>query len=425
MSMDLRALDRDVMAAARAVQKHRALRARGETAADPWLTHRPVARGSLYAELAMTDVPTFERELKDALLGWIAWLTVTRVVAPAQEALVAQLHTSDVVVTIERTVRMSWRAAWQGMIMSAHPPVARAYCDGLAGHGRQIAPLVRRLRDDKEEAMGRLFGASTLLGLSLDESTVAAAEAFLPATEDLGRYVRKRPNGAEAWPLALEVLSMHGAPEGWPARLSASWLFDLFGAHMKGLDVDLRLPSLGSPSSFVRALAEFGSAFRLACCGPSALARSPRFDDSHRFAATFASLAATESFQRRVLGVAPGAARDQARAVARSLLLSLRLACSTLLVSVGRADPAQASPDDELPRGLAGAWPIARDDEAARVRGWMLGACLAIDLRERHDEDWWRNPRAWEDLRWGAMKPRALDAAAVKVCVTALEGAAS
>ncbi len=424
--MDLRKLDRDVMLAARAVHKHRAAAARGEHPADPWLSHRAVARASLYAELAMTDVSMHERELKDALLAWIAWLTVTRVAAPAQEALVVELHANDVVVTIERTMRMSWRAAWQGMMASANAAAARAFCDGLASHGGHIAPFTRRVREIKDEATGRLFGASTLLGLELDESTIAASEAFLNGTKDLARFVRTRSEtGPDARPLALDVLSMRGAPEGWPARLTASWLFDLFGAHMKGLELELRLPSLISPASFVRALAELGGAFRLACCGPSTLARSPRFDDPHRFAAAFASLATTASFQRRALGVAPGTAQDQARAVARSQLLSLRLACTTLLVTAGRADPAQASPDDELPRGLAGAWPIARDDEAARARGWMLGVCLAIDLRERHDEDWWRNPRAWEDLRAGALKPRMIDAAAVKVCVTALEGATS
>ena len=43
----------------------------------------------------------------------------------------------------------------------------------------------------------------------------------------------------------------------------------------------------------------------------------------------------------------------------------------------------------------------AEGDFAAgrRLRGWLLGAILSAALRDRYDEDWFRNPRAGLFLR--------------------------
>jgi hypothetical protein len=46
-----------------------------------------------------------------------------------------------------------------------------------------------------------------------------------------------------------------------------------------------------------------------------------------------------------------------------------------------------------------------RSDQAARFGGLLSSARLADDLRQRHDEDWFRNPRAREELRENARLP--------------------
>lgn len=415
------------MAAARAVDKHHAAVARGDDASDPWVVHRPVARGSLYAELARFEAPIHERELKDALLAWIAWLTAMRVSAEAEADLFEQLHAPSLEVTLERTERMSWRTAWLRMITASSAAPARAHFSAIVGAGPRIAPRARRVREIRQEAIARLFGASTLLGADDDESTVKAARVFFDQTSDLSRDIRararkKRP---DAWPLSLDVLSAPGAVEGWPAKLGMRWLDELFGAHVQGLDMAPALPALASPASFVRALGSFGGAFRVGCCNPSALSRPPRFADAHRFAGLFASLGANEVFQRRALGLAPGLARDQAREIAASLSLSLRASCANVLVSAGVLEPEQAGPDAALPKALAGAWPLARDDESARARGWLASLALALELRDRHDEDWWRNPRAWADLRWSAVSPISNDVRAAAHAAKLVQEAAS
>jgi hypothetical protein len=48
---------------------------------------------------------------------------------------------------------------------------------------------------------------------------------------------------------------------------------------------------------------------------------------------------------------------------------------------------------------LRGAWPAARDDEAARFVALLEAHDLGRTLRDRFDADWYRNPRAWTHLR--------------------------
>jgi hypothetical protein len=52
-----------------------------------------------------------------------------------------------------------------------------------------------------------------------------------------------------------------------------------------------------------------------------------------------------------------------------------------------------------LPRGAAGALVRLHPDDAQRFAGLLLAATQAASLRDVHDEDWYRNPRAVEELR--------------------------
>jgi hypothetical protein len=50
-------------------------------------------------------------------------------------------------------------------------------------------------------------------------------------------------------------------------------------------------------------------------------------------------------------------------------------------------------------------------DDVQRWLGLLAGAARADALRERHEEDWYRNPRAVEELRDEARRPAATESA--------------
>jgi hypothetical protein len=237
----------------------------------------------------------------------------------------------------------------------------------------------------------------------------ASAERLLARTDDLSRAVWAEALREDLQPSAvLHAAVARDAGDGWPARLSHRWLEETFGAGVRGLALELPAPprTLGA-ASFARAMAAFGYAFRVAAAPaamPFALAREPWFIDAHRFAFVFGGLAADPEFHQRVLGLGSRRARAQARVLARTALLEARLGAARLLL-----DPT-AGPDafDEaatrlfgapLDARLRGAWPAAREDEPARWLG-LLGAPARVrSLRDEFDVDWFRNPRAWAELR--------------------------
>jgi hypothetical protein len=97
----------------------------------------------------------------------------------------------------------------------------------------------------------------------------------------------------------------------------------------------------------------------------------------------------------------------QSRILARSALLDARLHAMRILLG----DEARFAPRDrfdelgvrlfgsELDRRLCGAWPLTRDDEPARFVALVQAPAVADNLRDRFDSDWYRNPRAWVQLR--------------------------
>src|SRR5690606_17006627 len=138
----------------------------------------------------------------------------------------------------------------------------------------------------------------------------------------------------------------------------------------------------------------------------------PYFVDAHRFGATFGGLVAAPAFHRRALGLGERAAAQQTRAFARALLFSLRVSAVRALAAHDL--PAVLGSFDEwtarvagapLPRAFAGAWPRWHDDEAARFYGAIDAVSFTRELVERFDEDWFRNPRAFEALSARALTP--------------------
>ena len=63
----------------------------------------------------------------------------------------------------------------------------------------------------------------------------------------------------------------------------------------------------------------------------------------------------------------------------------------------------------EIDARLAGFLLAPRSDEIARFSAWSTASTVSRDLVERHDEDWFRNPRAREELREGTQLTMQFD----------------
>jgi hypothetical protein len=237
----------------------------------------------------------------------------------------------------------------------------------------------------------------------------ASAARVLDRTEDLARAVWREAVGAEPRaPAVIHAAVARDAGDGWPARLTARWLDETFGAFTRGLTLALpSLPATAGAASFARALASFGFAVQVASApasAPFAVVHDPARVAAHRFAHVSAALAADRAFQVRALGVGRRVAGAQARVLARTLLLAARTLAARVVL--GEA-PARDAADEltarlygaPLDASFAGAWPVARDDEPGRWLGLLQAPSLQSALRDRFDVDWFRNPRAWAFLR--------------------------
>jgi hypothetical protein len=148
--------------------------------------------------------------------------------------------------------------------------------------------------------------------------------------------------------------------------------------------------------------------------------------------ALLAGLLLDRGFLARELEVDRRHAGDVVRALALRELFRLRAAAAALRVASeverGTAGAAWAEAHREaLTRAALAAWPAglhARDADAGRAEALLAGAARAAVLRrrlvERHDEDWWRNPRSAETLgswlaqggAWADEEPALADGAA-------------
>ena len=239
----------------------------------------------------------------------------------------------------------------------------------------------------------------------------ASATRFLGRTDDLSRAIWREALGAEPGAAAmLHAAVARDAGDGWPARLAPRWLEELFGAGTRGLALALPvLPRTLGASSFARALALFGYAFRVASAQgtmPFALASDPWFVGAHRLAFVFGALAADPEFGVRSLGLGRRIADRQARILARTALLEARVGAARVVLGGeestslgdfgGIGERLFGAP---LDRRFHGVWPAPRADEQARWLALLLAPALRGALREGFDADWFRNPRAWAHLR--------------------------
>jgi hypothetical protein len=417
MQLPLDVLDRDVSRAHRALSAARA-ELRDDRATQeppsPLERHRGVSSRAIWLELGEVDGP-----LAGSLRAWVAALTLERVLWPDTVRLAAAWRRPSIPVG-ETGVPAAVHAPRDLMLRllgEATPARARIWADALARGATPVHDAARMLAERRAEA-GRLLDSRASAGASLldalevpaepTSALAAAASAFLTATAGLA------PRPASFYAPLSDAVGRDFA-EGWPARLRARWLFELFraGPLTEGLRPAIApLPTALGASSFARALGAFGEALAEADgpSGPFSLARVPFDLRIQRRAALFASLAADPAFGVHALGLGRGRARDQARGVARALLIDARLAATRVLARglLGLPEGERRSRFEELtgaalgvplPFSLAGVVPRLGPDDAARFAGLLLAARDRRALVERFDEDWFRSPHAGRALR--------------------------
>jgi hypothetical protein len=412
---DLVALDRDVARAANALDRWRsALADRPDEAAldDPLEGLRSVAGKSTWERLGELAVSATEEPLRVALRRWVLALVHARIGAVDDAALALEVHAPRGRFEGDRPREVSWREAWRGVASARTAVEARLWLDAAADAAPTVVPIAGRRGARRIEVARRMgfehpWDAAPVRVAPLRRS----AWRFLERTDDLSRVVWREALGADVCaPAVLHGAVGREAGDGWPARLTPRWLEELFGEDTRGLRLELpTLPKALGASSFARALAVFGYALRVASAPGStffALARDPWFVGAHRLGFVFGTLAMDAEFFVRALGVGRRVALHHARVLARTALLEARMSAARVLA--GSDDPVSRDTFEEiarrvlgspLDRRLHGAWPAARVDEPARWLAMLLTSELRALLRDRFDDDWFRNPRAWEHLR--------------------------
>ena len=421
---DLLSLDRDVARADAALRKWRRAVATDPdahaeaTPLDPW---RHVTGQSTYDALGALSPTDLQAPHRDALRRWVYTLLQARIALPVDGELAKAAAEPSARILLPKPAHVSWRQAWNTLLRAPTEAERSAAVEAVAERGPAVAALVRRRRERREEVANRLGLATASLFEAKQADLMPAAEALLAATDDLAkaqlRSARTKLELSTDPPLAVDAIAIalaRDAPEGWPVRLSRAWLEGLFGAFARGLRLDVPTPpaALGA-ASFARACGSFGGALRLGGGSPSlpfALARDPESPAPHRYAGVFAALPASRAFQKRALGCSARVADGQSRILLRSALLHLRLEAARLLL---RGPDAQGRFEETthrlfgaaLPGALAGAWPLAADDQGSRFIGLLTAVDLLDELTERFDDDWFANPRAVLHLRALASGP--------------------
>lgn len=242
-------------------------------------------------------------------------------------------------------------------------------------------------------------------------AALTLAERWLQTTDGLASAMN-----ASEWHETLHLSLAPGARDGWPVRPSARWIRSVFAREdwTRGLPLGpLKVPPPIGATSYARALGSFGMRVFEACRPrslPLAVHQHPMSLRKHQYRSLFASVVAEESFAVRVLGLSKGAARDHRRALAAAFLTSSRVDAWRVVMqdaareSFGVARERQGELAERVLGGGASpdffaVFPTLRPGDGAAFCGLFAGAEARRALVERHDEDWYRNPRALAELR--------------------------
>lgn len=256
------------------------------------------------------------------------------------------------------------------------------------------------------------------------DKILSLASQVLSDTDDMARELPEGP-----WHERLRQAVCVEAAEGWPARLSTSWLESVFAGTrlVDGLRINgIALPALWGASSFARALGRFGIAVLEASRPkhvPLAVHEHPRGTRRHAAHSLFASLIDDRIFAKVILGLGSIRATEHQRLVAQSSVQHLRIeAARTLLWHALHHGPSNRDALHEafgavtertlgtaLPTALLAVTPTLDHAAGARLLGTLEAANWRESLIASFDEDWYRNPQAIAEYRDRCSRIRSQD----------------
>jgi hypothetical protein len=413
--LDLEQLLRDLTGTLAALRSHaEARRTAPELFAleNPYERRRWVSTLSTFQELDRAD-PAWPY-----LASWVLWLLLGRTCHEAEgtEAL-ARAEVSLRVATptpLELSPREATRRLVQATSEGERALLARALEVGCGEASGAALELWMRRGEVLRRAGGDAL-APLLQPMESWAALRAEAEATLAATDDLAQATL---GGAGSW---WEALARGVGQEGavpWPRRLSVRWLLAPFEGEAGWLDIpDLTpgtLPGLAGGSSVARGLVRLGARWADAAAPrhlAAPLARLPSGLARWSTGALFASLLLTPVFLRRGLGLGSAEAARARRQQGLAALVALRLEAlrATLLIPALQGDRRAVRQEFReglrralgaaAPEGMALALPRLQATSPARLLAFGQAAASARRLREAHDEDWFRNPKAVLALR--------------------------
>jgi hypothetical protein len=414
-------IDRAVASTARRARRfRRALRAGGGLDDDPYEADRWISQRRTFRALGESSETD---PLREPMQRWCYKLLEERVNRALVVRAVARYRHATVSFGGPATEPMTASAVLHSALSDS--PRRTAWLDVFGRHAENLGPLTRRLWERRGEIPERLgLGSADALELPISDIEARALE-WLRATDDAFEQSRSE-NLADFVTRALGADS-----EGWPGQIHSTTLSDWFRDTQlfDRLDLDPGpWPAPFGSSSHSRALRRLGAAWVDATAParqPFVVANDPYGLRRRTMGALLATLPVTAPFARRALGLASIRLRDHQRVQTRVLLVESRVAA--LRVLLGRAartggaalsttfqERSEHALGFALGEHYAGVLPRLQVDDPQRFAGMLLAAEQHFNLVERHDEDWYRNPRTAEELRDSAdlsPEPRASAAA--------------
>jgi hypothetical protein len=287
----------------------------------------------------------------------------------------------------------------------------QGFLDVLLERGSHARERFERLWERRVEIATRM-GMSSPLALERPNAVVPdAASRLLDETRDALAALK-----LETLPMLLETSLSREPVARFPSRLSPRALVELLAEPSLTENVELSETDLPAPlgsSSFLMGLDRLGAAISAAHVNrslPYAATHDAYALPERTYGALFALLAMNPVFAERRLDVAKAQRREHFRSAAavvllRARLLALRvrlageLAVSTSGFRRAYAEEVFRALGVEIDERATGLLFSPRVGDDARLAGLLLAFALDVELTETHDEDWFRNPRAIEELR--------------------------
>jgi hypothetical protein len=415
------ALSRQVAAADAAYHQWRErLRDDPECEDDPLQAHRAVAGRTLFRDLEQLGE---HDPLRVYLKRWVWCLAERRVNAGVLRRLSFERHHLQVSMPKETTTT-SPGALLLGALRE--PSGAASRLEHYLRHSHSFARLNTLLWERRGELARRwgLVGYEPMIAAepsaTADSVLVRTARAWLDRTQDMATEHRR--DSAAAW---LDLALARDAQLEWPGRLNWRTLCEWFaeGDLLAGLRLgSKRLPERMAPASFLRGLARLGAEWSQALAPTDqffVVAHDPFRVRVHSHAALFAGLLLNPSFLKRHLHADSVRLRAAQRPLWRAVLLESRARAFKIVMANAAQQGWPVLQETflaevvqrfgfALPPPAAGALLLSYEDSVAPLPAMMLAVIQAETLASSHDEDWFRNPRAIDQLRSEAVLPPPL-----------------